>query len=130
MGATASAYLTAAETLRVAYWDWASDATLPEVVTLDTLAITSPTGPLTIKNPFRNYYFQNYPFSIQYMNAGVLSTMDHTVRCPDADGNDNVAAVNAGLQTSGFKNQVVRTYSSLCRRSMLWGSKRLTAMTV
>lgn len=105
------AYRTAAETLRVAYWDWASDATLPDVVTLDTLTVNSPTGTMTIKNPFQTYHFQNFPFSIQYMDAGILSTTNHTSRCPDAAGVDDVAAVNAGLEASAFKSQVVRDSS-------------------
>lgn len=107
------AYRNAAETLRVAYWDWASDATLPDVVTLDTLAVNSPTGPITIENPFQKYYFQNFPFAIQYMDAGILSTTNHTSRCPDAAGVDDVAAVNAGLESSAFKSQVYNVFTTV-----------------
>ncbi|KAK7747359.1 hypothetical protein SLS53_001613 [Cytospora paraplurivora] len=113
IGEDAPAYRTAAAELRVAYWDWASNATLPEVVTLDTLAVNSPTGPKIIKNPFHSYQFQNFPFPIKYMDAGILSTTNHTTRCPGADGSDVVAAVNAGLVTSGFKSQVYNVFTAV-----------------
>lgn len=98
--------------MRAAYWDWATNATLPEVVTLNTLTVNSPTGSISIRNPFHRYHFQNFPFTIRYMDSGVLSTMNHTTRCPNAAGIDDVAAVNAGLKASAFMSQVVSTYSS------------------
>lgn len=108
-GENATAYRTAAETLRVAYWDWAADATLPEAVTTQNVKVNSPGGPLTMSNPFRRYYFKNYPFTIKYMDAGVLSSQHHTTRCPNAKQVDNVAAVNRGLSGYGsLKDQVVR----------------------
>ncbi|ROW08234.1 hypothetical protein VMCG_03309 [Cytospora schulzeri] len=113
MGDDEPIYRTAAETLRVAYWDWASNATLPAVVNLNTLTINSPTGPTTIRNPFHHYSFQNFPFTIQYMDAGILSTTNHTTRCPNAAGVDDVAAVNAGLETSAFKSQVYNVFTTV-----------------
>lgn len=109
-GDDATTYTTAAESLRAAYWDWAADATLPEVVTEQNVKVNSPDGPLTMSNPFHRYYFQNYPFTIEYMNAGVLSSQYHTTRCPDAGLTDNVTAVDQGLSAYGsLKDQVVRT---------------------
>lgn len=108
-GDQAPAYRAAAESLRVAYWDWAANSTLPEIVTHEKVQVNGPSGPVTVKNPLQSYWFQNYPFTIQYMNGGVLSRQSRTTRCPTKDIEDDVAKVNAGLASSEFKAQVVRT---------------------
>lgn len=108
-GDQAPAYRAAAESLRVAYWDWAANSTLPEIITHEWVDVNGPTGPATVKNPLHSYWFQNYPFTMQYMNAGTLSKQSRTTRCPDKDIDDDVAQVNAGLASSEFKAQVVRT---------------------
>lgn len=62
-----------------------------------------------MSNPLHTYYFQRFPFTIQYMNAGVLSSQRHTTRCPNAKLMDNVAVVNEGLSSYGsLKDRVVR----------------------
>jgi tyrosinase len=106
-GENASTYRAAAETLRVAYWDWAADPTLPEVMTHERIQANGPKGPVTIQNPLHTYWFQNYPFTHRYMTVGVLSEQSRTTRCPTADMNDDVDMVYAGLASSEFKDQVV-----------------------
>lgn len=107
-GDQAPAYRAAAESLRVAYWDWAANSTLPDIITHDSIKVNGPSGPINIQNPLHSYWFQNYPFNIQYMNAGVLSRQSRTTRCPTKNLDDDVAKVNAGLAASEFKAQVVR----------------------
>ncbi|KAK7713881.1 hypothetical protein SLS63_011894 [Diaporthe eres] len=107
MGDKAPAYRAAAESLRVAYWDWAANSSLPEIITHERISVNGPSGPVTVKNPLHSYWFQSYPFTIQYMNAGVLSEQSRSTRCPTRDINDDVAKVNAGLASSEFKAQVI-----------------------
>ncbi|KAK2597581.1 hypothetical protein N8I77_012359 [Diaporthe amygdali] len=109
----APTYRDAAEKLRVAYWDWAADPSLPEVITLENIGVNGPNGPVTIRNPLHSYYFQNYPFTLQYMNGGPLSKQNHSTRCPTKDLVDDVAKVNAGLASSGFKGQVYNTFTTV-----------------
>lgn len=106
-GEKAPLYRTTAESLRVAYWDWAKAPTLPEAVTLETVTVNSPNGSVTMRNPFHSYYFQKYPFVLPHMNSGVLAMQNHTTRCPTMGLMDNVTAVNNGLATSNLKAQVV-----------------------
>lgn len=108
-GHNATTYQKAADSLRAAYWDWAVNSTLPEVVTVQYVKVNGPGGPLTMTNPFHRYYFQNYPFFINYMDSGVLSLQQHTTRCPNANLVDNVATVDQGLTAYGsLMDQVVR----------------------
>lgn len=111
-GVEAPAYRAAAESLRVAYWDWAANSSLPEIITHERIRVNGPSGPVTVKNPLHSYWFQNYPFTIQYMNGGVLSKQSRSTRCPTKNIDDDVAKVNAGLAFSEFKAQVVRTWPS------------------
>lgn len=77
---------------------------------METVTVNSPTGNITIRNPFYSYQFQNYPFTAPGMTAGVLSTQDHTTRCPDADLVNNAQMVDKKLNESGsLKEQVVST---------------------
>ncbi|KAG6363808.1 hypothetical protein INS49_008911 [Diaporthe citri] len=112
-GDKAPAYRAAAGSLRVAYWDWAANASLPEIITHERIEVNGPSGPVTVKNPLHSYWFQSYPFSIQYMNAGVLSKQSRTTRCPTEDINDDVAKVNAALVSSEFKAQVYNTFTTV-----------------
>lgn len=112
-GNDSTIYKEAAQSLRAAYWDWAVDATLPEVVTVQNVKINGPQGQMTMTNPLHHYYFQNFPFTIEYMNAGVLSTQYHTTRCPNAELVDDVATVDQGLSEYGsLMDQVVRILHS------------------
>ncbi|KAK4443167.1 tyrosinase [Podospora aff. communis PSN243] len=63
-GPSATTYLSAASTLRFPYWDWASDAQLPPIITTPTITINTPTAPnRTIPNPLYTYPFQTFPFT-------------------------------------------------------------------
>ncbi|KAL1871633.1 hypothetical protein Daus18300_004633 [Diaporthe australafricana] len=113
MGDKGPTYRAAADSLRVAYWDWAVDSSIPVVMTLENLEVNGPSGPLTIRNPFHSYHFQNYPFTIQYMNGGTLSKQNRSTRCPTQDLIDDVARVNAGLASSGLKGSVYNTFTTV-----------------
>lgn len=106
--ADAPAYRTTAETLRVAYWDWAQTPVLPEALTLETVTVKSPNGSITMRNPLHSYHFHTFPFSSAYMRHGVFSAQNHTTRCPTANTAENATAVNSGLATANLKAQVVR----------------------
>ncbi|KKY34944.1 putative tyrosinase 2 [Diaporthe ampelina] len=106
-GDKAPEYRAAAESLRVAYWDWAANSSLPDIITHERINVNGPSGPVTVKNPLHSYWFQNYPFTIQYMNGGPLSKQSRSTRCPNKDIVDDVAQVNAGLASSAFKAQVM-----------------------
>lgn len=106
-------YLSAAQNFRVAYWDWAQDTRLPTVVTLATVNINGPTGMTSVRNPFHSYRFQNFPFTIPYMNSGTLSHDIETKRCPNSHGVDNITWVNGNLSlpSADLKDSVV-SYSN------------------
>ncbi|KAI0133618.1 tyrosinase precursor [Xylariales sp. AK1849] len=55
--------MLAAQALRVPYWDWAADATLPPATTQPRVTIKSPGGQLNIPNPLYNYRWQHYPLN-------------------------------------------------------------------
>ncbi|POS71536.1 hypothetical protein DHEL01_v210068, partial [Diaporthe helianthi] len=112
-GENASAYRAAAESLRVAYWDWAANASIPEIITHERTKVNGPTGPMTVRNPLHSYWFQTYPFTFRYMDSGVLSQQSRTTRCPTHSMNDDTTRVNDGLESSGFKAQVYNTFTTV-----------------
>lgn len=104
---SAPGYRTTAETLRIAYWDWAETPALPEAVTLEMVTVNGPNGSITMENPFHSYSFQNFPFNTTSMKHGTLAMQKHTTRCPTADLAQNVTAVQVGLEAANLKAQVV-----------------------
>ncbi|PGH18171.1 hypothetical protein AJ80_04558 [Polytolypa hystricis UAMH7299] len=50
-------YVDAAKTLRIPYWDWASNAELPKSVVTREINVNTPTGTKTIRNPLYSYTF-------------------------------------------------------------------------
>jgi tyrosinase len=54
-------YMDAASTLRMPFWDWAYNATVPEAVNARTVRVTTPKGLETMKNPLVSYEFQGTP---------------------------------------------------------------------
>jgi len=84
-------YQQSAATLRLPYWDWATDATaqvgIPPLLVQDTVTINAPTGSTQIRNPLASYQFQQIPadFSDGFQN------FKQTVRRPDQSGNPNIA---------------------------------------
>lgn len=58
---TVNKYLSAASSLRIPYWDWASDPTLPNSLVSPQINITTPAGPRLVDNPLFNYTFHPLP---------------------------------------------------------------------
>lgn len=93
-GASAATYKSAAETLRLPYWDWASDpdAAIPPVTTQPTIKINTPTGPADVHNPLYSYRFQTFPFTDPDFQDQAVSQFNETKR--SVDGSENSDGVN------------------------------------
>lgn len=59
----ASIYRDASEQLRLPYWDWASDSTLPPSSTYENITVNSPDGKIELHNPLYSYRWQTYPLN-------------------------------------------------------------------
>ncbi|PQE08166.1 hypothetical protein CJF31_00008268 [Rutstroemia sp. NJR-2017a BVV2] len=104
-------YQAAADQLRIPYWDWASDAEIPSVVSAQTVKITTPSGVQTVKNPLYQYNFQHVPLDPNTFPTGdydgELATYNFTVRFPDYVGSgDDIDAANTYLTSAGLTEQV------------------------
>ncbi|KAK4219908.1 Di-copper centre-containing protein [Rhypophila decipiens] len=97
----APAYKAAAQTLRLPFWDWATDPTVPSFTGDANITVNGPTGPTTIRNPLYSYRFQN-PVPSSW--GGQLSTYQETSRCMGTDGSvNNMTKSNLSMMTVGFK---------------------------
>ncbi|KAK4232508.1 hypothetical protein QBC38DRAFT_540616 [Podospora fimiseda] len=85
------AYISAAQTLRQPYWDWALSPfpILPPAVTYPNLTVISPlTGQAqTIDNPLYQYKFQR-PRLIKSWGGHLSSHSNHTLRCINSGDDD------------------------------------------
>jgi len=54
-------YQAAAQTLRMPYWDWSINPTMPDVVNQPMINIDAPDGTQSIVNPLYNYTFHPQP---------------------------------------------------------------------
>ncbi|KAF7327227.1 Tyrosinase [Mycena kentingensis (nom. inval.)] len=109
-------YVDAATNLRWPYWDWASKAVPPpEVISLDTVPITAPSGlNTTITNPLRRYTFrgrEDRSFSDRYTTF-VKSTVRHSGGVFFVQGGDNVNELTSTLNKNGPSYQA-NTYNLL-----------------
>lgn len=82
----APAYKAAAQTLRQPYWDWASQANLPNAVTLVNITVNGPHGTVTVRNPLNSYRFQR-PSVLSGFGGDLAQSLD-TVRCGGPRGNN------------------------------------------
>lgn len=58
-------YMTAAQNLRVPFWDWAAlpqdgENPFPDMFTVESVFVNSPNGPMNISNPLTGYHFKEY----------------------------------------------------------------------
>lgn len=101
-------YVEAADRLRAAWWDWASDSRVPPVTTQKTVVINRPYGdglrPLRVLNPFYTY---KYPQAAQDGDYGRFSGVGNTKRCTQ-QGNSYPKSANELLSKISLKSQVVR----------------------
>ena len=105
-----SQYQTAADNLRLPYWDWAEIQALPDVVTTPNISITTPSGSTTVKNPLYEYRFLNFPLNETLFPSdkdAKLSTYPVTVRVPDNDGVSDNDAVDSTLASQPLRKNTV-----------------------
>ncbi|KAI0878700.1 Di-copper centre-containing protein [Hypoxylon argillaceum] len=98
----APAYREASQKLRLPYWDWASDSTLPPSSMRENISVNGPNGEMTLHNPLYNYRWQTYPLNAtQFPGQGGMGPV--TTR--------NISRSLDDL-TSSIKDSVYRTFSS------------------
>ena len=93
-------YQAAALSLRVPYWDWAFNATMPDPVNDPIITINTPQGIQSISNPLYNYTFHPLPGPPDFPAGDDLSSYPSTVRYPDASGNSQPDLANQQLQAN------------------------------
>ena len=71
--ATVAQYQAAATTLRIPYWDWARNATMPDVTNQPKITINTPTGPQLIDNPLYTYIFHPRPSTSDFPTSESVS---------------------------------------------------------
>ncbi|KAF2453655.1 hypothetical protein BDY21DRAFT_292685 [Lineolata rhizophorae] len=90
-GATRNRYRSAADKLRVPFWDWAMNApqgenVVPRQLTDEFVSVTSPNGDQTISNPLYSYKFN--PLNTNDMGGYPYTVWQNTLRRPTSrDGN-------------------------------------------
>ena len=98
------------------YWDWATNATIPDVVDSPTITINTPTGAQTVSNPLYSYKFQTFPLDPKYFPATqssgaydwYLAKYKQTMRSPDSQGGpSDFAVANGQLNSAGLKYSTV-----------------------
>ena len=114
--ATRTRYQNAVETLRVPYWDWASNPSLPTILSQPTLNINTPNGVRSLENPLARYTFRPIPSANEFPQNFPLSHAPRTQRTPDSNGNDQVAAINAAMQANS-KTLTDKVYYLVARQS-------------
>lgn len=93
-------YVQAAKTLRIPYWDWASDPELPSAATTEKIEIETPKGKKSISNPLYSYKFDPTPkkgFPADHQ----LIRLSTSVRQPDASGRTRLNVVQEELRSYG-----------------------------
>ncbi|SPO05045.1 uncharacterized protein DNG_07730 [Cephalotrichum gorgonifer] len=99
------AYKAAAETLRLPFWDWAEDATVPAFAGTPQIQVTGKDGrPQTIANPLYSYTFPQEAVQGKFGRI-VAGDRDQTrtVRCTPSEANARLAEVNLkGMVYSAF----------------------------
>ncbi|KAA6415653.1 MAG: hypothetical protein FRX48_00369 [Lasallia pustulata] len=113
--ATRSQYQAAAQTFRVPYWDWASSAEMPSVVSQPTITITSPQGPKATPNPLYNYTFHPQPSAFDFPPRDSITAYQSTVRYPDASGHSQPDLINQQLSANAQALQSM-TYQLLAQQ--------------
>lgn len=114
-GADRERYVAAANTLRIPYWDWARDPSLPQSVAAAQITINTPTGRRTIRNPLYSYVFQNWPFTYDNF-GGTIAQYRQTMRCPStansqATSRQDVVNSNLRRDSTYLKDSVYLTFT-------------------
>ncbi|OHW90690.1 tyrosinase 2 [Colletotrichum incanum] len=102
-------YVEAAESLRIAYWDWAADHHVPPVTVMPTVVINKTVSgkiqPTAVQNPL--YRFK-YPRSVLDGKFGAFDGMNYTKRCVK-DGENYPTTANEKLANYTLKERVDAT---------------------
>jgi len=96
------------------FWDWASDARMPDFLNTPWVTVTTPSGVQSVANPLTTYKFQSpkmpdlFPSLQAQSDDWYLSIPTQTLRNPDTQGGvSNYERVNNELANNGFKAQTV-----------------------
>ncbi|KAK0622707.1 hypothetical protein B0T14DRAFT_494314 [Immersiella caudata] len=116
---SSATYKSAAETLRLPFWDWAnpSTPTAPPITTEPSITITTPSGPSTFPNPLYSYPFQTFPFTDPDFLDRDLTDYPATKRCINMTlgppGVNDFALSQNYLrdQSSSVRNNVYKTFT-------------------
>ncbi|KAL9630868.1 MAG: hypothetical protein Q9164_006201 [Protoblastenia rupestris] len=99
--ASRSRYEAAAQSLRIPYWDWALNATMPSLVNQLKISIEAPEGLTEIDNPLFTYTFHPQPSQSEFPSTdGRISKYQSTVRYPDRNGQSQPELANRQLQSN------------------------------
>ena len=90
-------YQAAAITMRIPYWDWSVNATMPDLVNQPNITITTATGAKSISNPLYTYTFHPLPSSPAFPRGNALSSYPNTARYPNSKKQSQPALANAQL---------------------------------
>ena len=103
----------AADQLRIPFWDWASNYTLPDIAEQATTQIMNSSGKYqTVNNPLYQYKFQNMPMNAQYFpttdSDGWLAKYPQTMRGVSVQGGpSNPGLSNYYMAYYQFKSSTV-----------------------
>ncbi|KAI0407224.1 hypothetical protein F4802DRAFT_595450 [Xylaria palmicola] len=98
----APAYRDASQKLRLPYWDWASNPTLPPSSRQENITVNGPNGEMVMHNPLYSYRWQTYPLNeTEFPGQGKMGPT--TTRSDGEDGNDLMKLI---------KDSVYRTFSA------------------
>ncbi|KAL1969229.1 hypothetical protein VTN77DRAFT_483 [Rasamsonia byssochlamydoides] len=109
---TRDTYVAAATTLRVPYWDWASDPLMPDALVTPQITINTPSGQQQIDNPLYAYKFHPLPLGTDIPTDNPLANYTSTVRSPGPDGQSRMDNVQQ-LMTSNAAWLRSNTYQLL-----------------
>ncbi|DAA75792.1 TPA_exp: Tyrosinase [Trichophyton benhamiae CBS 112371] len=93
-------YVTAAKTLRIPYWDWASNPDIPRSMTTAKINVNTPTGMQSIDNPLYQYKFDP---SVQkgFPEGDSFTSNPHSTRFPDANGESQNDRATRAMRSNG-----------------------------
>ncbi|CAD6586306.1 MAG: hypothetical protein ASARMPREDX12_002329 [Alectoria sarmentosa] len=112
-----SQYQAAATTLRIPYWAWALNTTMPDLVNSPMISVNSPHGVMNIVNPLYNYTFHPQPSAADFPPSdGLIAGYHSTVRYPSSSGQSQPVLANLRLEANA---QVIQdaTYQLIADQS-------------
>lgn len=96
-----SQYQAAATTLRIPYWDWALNATMPDPVNSPMITVNTPHGITNIANPLYSYTFHPQPSAADFpASDGPIAKYHSTLRYPDITGQSQPDLANLQLEAN------------------------------